>query len=216
MSPPYTFRKSSDDYLVQEYLRMERIGINDNFFELGGDSILSIQIISVARREGLRLTPKLLFAHQTIAALASVAGLAERRARKEESSSGDVPLTPIQEWFFEQNLEDPAQYNQAFLLEVSESMDQSLLKSALQQVGRQHDALRLRYVRVAKGWRQSFSSSEEPAPLNWICLAICQRASKSDRWNRLPRPRKAALIWRTVRSGALPYFDLGLAGPPGC
>ena len=41
---------------------MEQVGVHDNFFELGGDSILSIQIISLARREGLKLTPKLLFA----------------------------------------------------------------------------------------------------------------------------------------------------------
>ena len=51
-------------------LRVEQVGVHDNFFELGGDSILSIQVISLARREGLKLTPKLLFAHQTIAELA--------------------------------------------------------------------------------------------------------------------------------------------------
>ncbi len=34
-------------------LRVEQVGVHDNFFELGGDSILSIQIISLARREGL-------------------------------------------------------------------------------------------------------------------------------------------------------------------
>ena len=47
-------------------LRVEQVGIHDNFFELGGDSILSIQIISAARRVGLKLTPKLLFANQTV------------------------------------------------------------------------------------------------------------------------------------------------------
>ena len=41
-------------------LRVEQVGVHDNFFELGGDSILSIQIISLARREGLKLTPEAL------------------------------------------------------------------------------------------------------------------------------------------------------------
>ena len=48
----------------------ERVGIHDNFFELGGDSILSIQIVARARQAGLQLTPRQLFQHQTIAALA--------------------------------------------------------------------------------------------------------------------------------------------------
>ena len=103
---------------------MEQIGVHDNFFELGGDSILSIQVISLARREGLKLTPKLLFAHQTIAELAAVTSAASE-GPKEEAGSGDVPLTPIQHWFFEQNLDESQHYNQAFLFEVAVRMERS-------------------------------------------------------------------------------------------
>ena len=46
------------------------LGIHDNFFELGGDSILSIRIITRAKKKGLALAPKQLFEHQTIAELA--------------------------------------------------------------------------------------------------------------------------------------------------
>ncbi len=56
-------------------LRLERVGVTDNFFELGGDSILSIQVISLARRDGLKVTPKQLFANQTIAELAAVTAI---------------------------------------------------------------------------------------------------------------------------------------------
>ncbi|MGB8509561.1 MAG: amino acid adenylation domain-containing protein, partial [Pyrinomonadaceae bacterium] len=65
-----------EEVLVQvwsQVLRVERVGIHDNFFELGGDSILSIQIIARAAQRGLRLSPKLLFQHQTVAQLAAVA-----------------------------------------------------------------------------------------------------------------------------------------------
>jgi acyl-coenzyme A synthetase/AMP-(fatty) acid ligase/acyl carrier protein len=55
-----------------EVLRVERVGIRDNFFELGGDSILSLQIVAKANQTGLKLTPKELFNHQTIAELATV------------------------------------------------------------------------------------------------------------------------------------------------
>jgi len=57
-----------------DVLRLEKVGIHDNFFELGGDSILSIQVVARANQAGLRLTPKQLFGHQTIAELATVAG----------------------------------------------------------------------------------------------------------------------------------------------
>ena len=56
----------------QELLGVERVGIHDNFFELGGDSILTIQVVSRARRLGYELQPKDIFVHQTIARLSRV------------------------------------------------------------------------------------------------------------------------------------------------
>ena len=44
-----------------QVLGAERVGVEDNFFELGGDSILSIQVVSRARRAGLALTSKDVF-----------------------------------------------------------------------------------------------------------------------------------------------------------
>lgn len=69
-------RSPEEETLAQiwsQVLRVEQVGINDNFFELGGDSILTIQIITGARKAGLELTPKQLFTHQSIAELATVA-----------------------------------------------------------------------------------------------------------------------------------------------
>ena len=59
--------------LFAEVLGLERVGIDDNFFALGGDSIMSIQLVSRARRAGLVITPRAVFEHQTVAALAAVA-----------------------------------------------------------------------------------------------------------------------------------------------
>ncbi|RZN05329.1 phosphopantetheine-binding protein, partial [Streptomyces alfalfae] len=49
----------------------------EDFFVLGGDSIRSIQVVSRARRAGLALTTRDVFAHKTVAALAAVAADAE-------------------------------------------------------------------------------------------------------------------------------------------
>ena len=56
----------------EEVLRFQPVGIHDNFFEIGGDSIISIQIVSRARKAGLILTPRQVFECQTIAELAMV------------------------------------------------------------------------------------------------------------------------------------------------
>jgi len=85
-----------------EVLRVEQVG-HDNFFELGGDSILSIQIVAKANKAGLQLTPKQLFAHQTIAELAAMAGTIRTIQAEQGLVTGTLPLTPIQQWFFEQN-----------------------------------------------------------------------------------------------------------------
>ena len=61
--------------LFAEVLGVARVGIDDNFFELGGDSIVSIQLVSRARRAGLSITPRAVFQQQTVAALAALAGL---------------------------------------------------------------------------------------------------------------------------------------------
>jgi amino acid adenylation domain-containing protein/FkbM family methyltransferase len=55
-----------------EVLKRDSVGSSDNFFDLGGDSILVMQIVSRAARAGVRLTPKLIFKHQTIAELAAI------------------------------------------------------------------------------------------------------------------------------------------------
>src|SRR6185436_14055319 len=39
-----------------QVLGVPRVGVEDNFFELGGDSILSIQVVSRAASEGVRIT----------------------------------------------------------------------------------------------------------------------------------------------------------------
>jgi len=59
-----------------DVLKCDEVSTSDNFFDLGGDSILVMQIVSRAARAGLRLTPKLIFKHQTIAALAMTLALA--------------------------------------------------------------------------------------------------------------------------------------------
>ena len=140
-----------------EVLGREAVGVHDSFFALGGDSIRSIQMIARAARAGLRFTPKQVFQHQTIAELAPLAGRTAVIAAEQGVVTGDVPLTPIQRWFFEQELADPHHFNQALLIDIPFDTGTGILEAALQHLLRHHDALRLRYERTATGWRQEIA-----------------------------------------------------------
>jgi len=137
-----------------EVLGIERVGIHDNFFELGGDSILSIQIVAKANRAGIQLTPKLLFQHQTIAFLAAAAGTVEAVRAEQKPVTGAVPLTPVQQWFFEENFAFGHHWNQAVMLEVRQPLEAVLLERAFAQLLTHHDALRLRFAPGESGWQQ--------------------------------------------------------------
>jgi amino acid adenylation domain-containing protein/non-ribosomal peptide synthase protein (TIGR01720 family) len=154
-----------------QVLGLEQVGIDDNFFELGGDSILSIQVISQANQAGLRLTPKQLFQHQTIAQLAAVADTTETKQSEQGLIIGEVPLTPIQHWFFEQNLSDPHHWNQAVLLELQQPLEPALIESVLQELLKHHDALRLRFAGGESGWQQDLANPDEVAPFTCIDLS---------------------------------------------
>ena len=150
-----------------DVLRIEKIGIHDNYFELGGDSIQSTLVVSAARKQDLQLTPKQLFEYPTVAQLASVAVVrSDSAVGQQEPVEGDSPLTPIQHWFFEQELADPHHYNQSFLFELKESIDVDAFGRAMSAVERHHDVLRLRFRRDGVGWRQTFAAPETLDPSN--------------------------------------------------
>ncbi len=163
-------------------LDAERLSIEDNFFELGGDSILSIQVVARAGRRGLRFTPRQLFDHQTIEELAASIGAADPGAASpvagEESRSheGEVPLTPIQRWFFEQEQFDPHHFNQAVLLRTSPELSVDVLRRALTLLVARHDALRLRFKRdESTEWRQWVAGADEANELTSGAGLLWQR-----------------------------------------
>lgn len=154
-----------------EVLGVDRIGIRDNFFEAGGDSIVSIQIIAKARQAGLHLTPGQLFQHQTVAELAAVAGTAQPVRVAQEAVTGPVPLTPIQHWFFEQPLAVPHHWHHVLWLDEPADDGGAAFETALQVVVRHHDALRLRFVQEAGGWRSFHAAPDTPVSVEHVDLS---------------------------------------------
>ena len=149
----------------QQVLGLEHVGIHDNFFELGGDSILSIQIVARANQAGLKISPKQLFRHQSIAELsaaideASASG-AQPIAAEQGLLTGTVPLTPIQHYFFEQSLTEQHHFNQSLLLTVRRAISAEQLQQVVTALLEQHDGLRLRFIETEAGWQQSYGGKE--------------------------------------------------------
>ncbi|UFZ04832.1 non-ribosomal peptide synthase/polyketide synthase [Bradyrhizobium ontarionense] len=137
-----------------ELLRQADVGITDNFFELGGDSIISLQMVSRARRAGLVIEPRDVFKHQTLEALAREAQPVTRLETTAEQGvvAGPHSLLPIQRRFFEQQLESPDHWNQALLLKPRQRLDWDALHRAVAAVASHHDALRLRFAPVDGVW----------------------------------------------------------------
>jgi non-ribosomal peptide synthase protein (TIGR01720 family) len=152
-------------------LRLDRVGINDNFFELGGDSILSIQIVAKAAQAGLRVTPRDLFQHQSIAELATVAATGRVVRAEQGSVEGEVPLLPSQRGFLGQDWAEPHHFTQAVMLDVQRPLSEELLRKAVSAVVAHHDAFRLRFVRESSGFKQFYDSVEDPLPLTTIDLS---------------------------------------------
>ncbi|KAM3115395.1 amino acid adenylation domain-containing protein [Phormidesmis sp. 146-33] len=177
--PPRTSIEATIAQIWETVLRLPQVGIDDNFFELGGDSILCIQVIAKASQAGLRFTPKQLFEHPTIATLAEVVNTAPIIAAEQGVVTGIVPLTPIQHWFFEQNLPEPHHWNQSILLQVQQPLNPVLLRQALSHLLQHHDALRLRSHRDATGWQQINTDVDTIVPFTQLDLSTLAATEQS-------------------------------------
>ncbi|MGP3924193.1 amino acid adenylation domain-containing protein [Streptomyces sp. 8N616] len=130
--------------LFAEVLGLSEVGVDDGFFDLGGDSIMSIQLVSRARRAGLELSVRDIFERRTVAALAEVVTEAQRPQAEEPGAGlGAVPLLPIMHWLAER----PSavnEFNMSVVLQAPADLALGTLTQAVQAVLDHHDALRAR------------------------------------------------------------------------
>ncbi|MEK4558803.1 plipastatin non-ribosomal peptide synthetase PpsC [Bacillus sp. FSL K6-0036] len=152
-APP---RNDLEDQLVliwQEVLGIQRIGIEDSFFELGGDSIKALQVSARLGRYGLSLQVSDLFRHPKIKDLSPFIRKSERII-EQGPVQGDVPWTPVQQWFFSQDIEERHHFNQSVMLFHSGHLSENALRPALKKLAEHHDALRMVYRNDDRRWIQ--------------------------------------------------------------
>lgn len=110
----------------EELLGMEGLGVNAHFFHLGGDSIKALQVCARLKQRGYETTVRELFKHQTLGELSKrVTKL--RREIDQAPVNGEVPLTPVQHWFFSQSLSHD-HFHQSVMLHSSARFDETALQ----------------------------------------------------------------------------------------
>ncbi|MDY7534454.1 non-ribosomal peptide synthase/polyketide synthase [Pseudomonas sp. Bout1] len=154
----------------KDVLGAEQISTTDSFFALGGDSIVSIQVVSRARQQGIELSPKDLFQQPTIQQLAlrvqttsatrspaavlvdvPLHGLSEAQVAglplPEGRLDGLYRLSPMQQGMLFLGLNSPESdlYINQLCIPV-QGLEPARLKEAWETVSRRHDILRTGFL----------------------------------------------------------------------
>ncbi|MFA7290466.1 MAG: amino acid adenylation domain-containing protein, partial [Melioribacteraceae bacterium] len=157
-------RTEMEELLVSiwsEVLKHENIGIKDNFYNLGGDSIKIIQIVSLLKEQDYILKVTQILQNPFIEDLAK---LVESNAVVIDQSEveGLIPLTPIQNYFFESEMiPNKNHYNQSVILRSKAAIDSAILEQSISTLVLHHDALRMIYKFENNSWFQYNEDSSE-------------------------------------------------------
>ncbi|MGW5452440.1 amino acid adenylation domain-containing protein [Nocardia sp. NPDC003979] len=141
--------------LFARVLGLSSVGADESFFAIGGDSILSIQLVSLARTAGITFSTRDVFEHRTVAALARVAttdGPATiTLAELPGGGVGDVPLTPVLTESLSTGSSD--RFAQTMVLALPDGIDRAGLVATIAAVVARHDMLRARLRDLDGGWQ---------------------------------------------------------------
>ncbi|MEI6412616.1 MAG: condensation domain-containing protein, partial [Bacteroidota bacterium] len=91
--------------------------------------------------------------------------------------TGDVPLTAVQQWFFDECPVDQHHFNQAIMLEWSAQIDLEVLRVALSALLQQHDMLRAVYAPAENGPIQTIGAGLQ-ADLQLLLLPTGEDAQR--------------------------------------
>ncbi|WP_424578617.1 amino acid adenylation domain-containing protein, partial [Bacillus velezensis] len=146
----YEAPKTQTEKLVVEafehVLDMERVSVNDNFFDLGGDSIKAIHILNKIREAGYDSSMRNLLMERTPKLIAmNLSTKKEIMPAEQGEITGEISLTPIQNYFFAQNMIDPEHFNVCQVFKVREKLNDLALQKALSALVQHHDMLRATY-----------------------------------------------------------------------
>jgi hypothetical protein len=140
--------------IIEEVLKLERVGILDNFFDLGGHSLLATQVVSRIRAVfGLEIGIGTIFEEPTMEGLAL---RIEEAIRAEENAGAPalvrasreerLPLSFAQQrlWFLDQLAPNNPYYNCPGAVKLEGSLDPAAMEFVINEIVKRHEVLRTR------------------------------------------------------------------------
>jgi non-ribosomal peptide synthase protein (TIGR01720 family) len=206
-------RTSTEQALAQvwsEVLGIGKIGAKDGFFELGGDSVLGLQVVAKASQLGLRITPAQIFEHSTIERLAEVADSSDGPQAEQGRAAGDLPLTPVQTWFFGLQLDHPEHFNLAAVIELDRSVEPATVETVLAGIMDHHDSLRLRFEPgQGSSIRQFYDPTASSPQLIDVDVSELPASDREDAMRKRASELQAQLHLKTGPLMRCARFDFG-------
>lgn len=139
----------------RDVLGRDRISIKDNFYNLGGDSIKSIQIGSRLNQLGYKLGVEHMLKNPVLEDLAKYLEV-NLKVVDQSVVSGEVALTPIQHFFFnEPSIPVVNHFNQTVLLKSETAVTTEVISKCIATLVEHHDALRMVYKQTDGTWTQT-------------------------------------------------------------
>ncbi|NIM15220.1 MAG: AMP-binding protein [Candidatus Aminicenantes bacterium] len=130
--------------ITKKVLGRKNVGIYENIFTIGADSIKTIQIAYGMKEAGYNVEIRDIFENPTAAALAPKVSEIKRMA-DQSVVTGVVPLSPVQEEFFDIYRIDPHHFNHSVMFYSEERLDPGALEAVVIKLQEHHDALRMTY-----------------------------------------------------------------------
>jgi hypothetical protein len=139
-------------------LSAEKVPVDRGFYSLqGADSIVAMQIVSLARQRRLKITVRDLLVHSTISRLGKNVTFGDTIAAAPDPRNihRPFPLSPVQMWYASMAPTEKHYFNQSFLLHLQKPESADALRNALNLVIQRHEMLRARALRNPDGtWSQ--------------------------------------------------------------
>ena len=211
---PATSAEKTLAEIWQDVLGLDRVGVDDNFFDLGGDSILAVQIVSKANQRKLETTVRQLLEHQTIGELAPRVGVSDKVRFEQGPVTGDVLLTPIQQWFLGRNPPDAHYYNQTMLLEVPAELDAERMEQAVKAAVAHHDALRARFTQHDGAWTQTYLAAENNVLFSDVDFSAVSEDERAEKLRQSIEEMEGSLDLSNGPLLRAAHYNFG-AGQPG-
>ncbi|WIN00886.1 amino acid adenylation domain-containing protein [Actinoplanes oblitus] len=219
--------------LVAGVLGLPAAGADDDFFDLGGHSLLATKLVTRLRAAlATDVSVRDVFQARTPAGIAAVVEAARGRVRPAlvPRSSGEVPLSPVQErlWFlFQLDGPSPA-YNMPFAIRVDGDVDVEALAAAWSDVVARHPVLRtviaegpvqrvlddttvvLHSAGIESAAEYRFDlSAEVPLRVWWRdgVLVVVIHHIAADGWSMGPLLRDLSVAYAARSAGAAPVWE---------